>query len=283
MPSDTATANGTARTTGTSTDGGRQPDGRHPGHQDPSALLTDAATVLAGIGTAVGSMDTPSALAAITAVRSLAAELEDSELAFIDAARSNGATWAQIAAAMGARNRQTAQKRHADLERRRPRPPAVDKPGAIWPRGMPRASQPAPDREQARPPDPAMPPPAAETAATTPDPPVTSQREQPLPEITDVIIRQGHYKLVRAPGHHETRSWHVMVNGTRVGTVRPTWRGERTRPAWEAADNTGLALPAASIGRVTTAGNARTRDAAAVSLLRALQHQQHNRRKRRPR
>lgn len=260
-------------------------------------LLTDAATALAGIsGTAAGStMDTPSALAAITAARRLAAELEDSELAFINAARGSGATWAQIAAAMGARNRQTAQKRHADLTRRRPRPPAVDTPDTAPPRRQqarhedrpaapPRTPEPAPNREQARPPDPAMPSHAPETPSAPPDPPVISQRKQPMPEITDAIIRQGRYELARAPDHHETRSWHVMVGGTRAGTVRPTWRGERARPGWEAADNTGLALPAASTGRVTAAGNARTRDAAATSLLHALQRQQQNGRKRkRPR
>jgi hypothetical protein len=41
----------------------------------------------------------------------------------------DGATWSRIAAAMGARSRQTAQKRHADLTRRRC-PPTVDAPAA---------------------------------------------------------------------------------------------------------------------------------------------------------
>jgi hypothetical protein len=40
------------------------------------------------------------------------------------------------------------------------------------------------------------------------------------------------------------------------------------------ANLSGLALPAKGTGRTTPAGNARTRDAAAVSLLRALQRQQ---------
>ena len=104
-----------------------------------------------------------------------------------------------------------------------------------------------------------------------------------MPTITSSIIAETQYKLVRAPGHHETRAWHVLVDGTRVGLVRPTWRGERSRPGWEPVDNTGLALPATGIGRVTTAGNARTRDAAAVSLLRALHRQQENEPKRKPR
>jgi hypothetical protein len=72
-------------------------------------------------------------LAALTVARQIAAELERSELALIElalieAARDAGATWTRIAAAMGARNRQTAQKRHADLARRHPRPQTVDTP-----------------------------------------------------------------------------------------------------------------------------------------------------------
>ena len=73
-------------------------------------------------------MDTAGALAAIAAARELAAGLEHGELAFINTARDGGATWSQIAAAMGARNRQTVQKRHADLARRHPCPPGVDIP-----------------------------------------------------------------------------------------------------------------------------------------------------------
>jgi hypothetical protein len=68
----------------------------------------------------------------------------------------------------------------------------------------------------------------------------------------------------------------VLVGGKRAGMVRPTWRGERSRPGWEGTDNAGTAIPATGIGRVTTAGNARTRDAAAVSLLRTLLRQQEN-------
>ncbi len=96
MPPDSATANARTRAASTSTTGGRQPDGEHPGHQDkdPAASLTAAATALAGIsGTArEDGMDTAAALAAITAARKLAAELEHGELAFIEAARGGGAT-----------------------------------------------------------------------------------------------------------------------------------------------------------------------------------------------
>lgn len=202
---------------------------------------------------------------------------------------------------MGARNRQTAQKRHADLARRCTRPPAVDIPAAPEPRRQEnahgdhpaslaalgsgnspptRAGRPARDHGKDRPEPRTAPSPAPADAADSPVPPARVQREQPLPTITSAIIGDGQYELVRAPGHHETRAWHVLVGGTRVGLVRPTWRGERSRPGWEPVDNTGLALPAAGIGRVTPAGNARTRDAAAVSLLRALQRQQENERKR---
>ncbi len=309
MPPDTDSANGRTLTARTSTTGGRQPGGDPPGNQDkdPAGLLTTAATALAGIsGTAGrGGMDATAALTAITAARKLAAELEHGELAFIEAARSRGATWSQIAAAMGARNRQTAQKRHADLARRCTRPPLVDTPAARESRwqetghddrpvsaiapgtGSPPApaqpGKPAQDRKREHLPPPPVPSPAAADVVGPMAPFARSQRKPPLPTITSSIIAETRYKLVRAPGHHETRAWHVLVDGTRVGLVRPTWRGERSRPGWEPVDNTGLALPATGIGRVTTAGNARTRDAAAVSLLRALQRQQENEPKRKPR
>lgn len=304
MPPGSASANARTRAASTSAAGGRQPDGEHPGHQDkdPAGPLTAAATALAGIsGTArEDGMDTAAALAAITAARKLAAELEHGELAFIEAARGGGATWSQIAAAMGARNRQTAQKRHADLARRCPCPPSADTesrrqetghddrpastsgPGAGNSPAPARTGKPAPDRGKDRPPPPAVPAPAAAGAAASPAPPARSQRKQALPKITSAIIAESQYELVRAPGHHETRAWHVLVSGTRVGLVRPTWRGERSRPGWEPVDSTGIALPPTGIGRVTTAGNARTRDSAAVSLLRALQRQQENDRKRKP-
>ncbi|HVB44853.1 MAG TPA: hypothetical protein VNF47_19410 [Streptosporangiaceae bacterium] len=236
-------------------------------------------------------MDTAAALAAITAARELAAGLEHGELAFIDAARSGGATWSQIASAMGARNRQTAQKRHADLARRRTCPPAVDIPAPAGPFQQETghddgpaagdsparawARNPTPDSGNGLPAAPDVPPPAAD-AGIAPTRTARSQQKQCLPTITDEIIREGIYELARAPDHRETRSWHVIVSGTRVGLVRPTWRGERGRPGWEAADNAGVTLPPAGIGRITSAGNARTRDAAAVSLLHALQRQQAN-------
>jgi len=176
---------------------------------------------LSGAASRAG-LDTAAALTSLTAARRLAADLEQAELALIEAARDGGATWSQIAAALGASNRQ-------------------------W-----------------------LPPQAAPSAGGG---------RRAAPKITDAIIAEGRYEIVRAPGHAETRAWHVLVSGVLAGLVRPTWRGERSRPGWEPVDAAGTAMPASGIGRTTSAGNARTRDAAAVSLLRALQRQQQEARK----
>jgi hypothetical protein len=247
--------------------------------------LASVAATLAGLTTAAraGGLDDTAALTALAAARRIAAALEDSELALIEAARDGGATWTRIAAALGARNRQTAQKRHADLTRRCPRPPSVDTP----------AVQPGPQALDARHDDSlpeakalvsegALPKSKiqADDHARLPPAPATAGRRPAIPRITDAIIAEGLYELVRAPGHAETRAWHVLVGGRLAGLVRPTWHGERSRPGWEPIDTAGIALPATGIGRTTPAGNARTRDAAAVSLLRAIQRQQeHERRK----
>jgi hypothetical protein len=79
---------------------------------------------------------------------------------------------------------------------------------------------------------------------------------------------------VKAPDHAESRAWHVLVGGKRAGLVRPTWTGERGRPGWQPLTNDGTPLPVTSTSRVTPVGNARTRDAAAVSLLHFLHRQQ---------
>ena len=116
---------------------------------------------------------------------------------------------------------------------------------------------------------PGLPPTAAQPAA--------ARRRPAVPRITDAVIAEGRYELVRAPDYAETRAWHVLVGGRPAGLVRPTWRGERSRPGREPVDAAGTALPVTGIGRTTPAGNARTRDAAAVS--RALQRQQEEERK----
>jgi hypothetical protein len=240
------------------------------------------------------SMDAAAALASLTAARRLAAALDRGELALIEAARDSGATWSQVAAAMGARNRQTAQKRHADLSRRHPRPPMAD---ITPPEASVQAGQDAPEsiavpvagagpREEDHSAAPAQEPDAGQSGVpvTCEDAGLPSRaasgggRRRAAPEITPGIIGEGRYELVRAPDHAETRAWHVLVGGQRAGLVHPTWRGERGRHGWEAVDNAGTALPVAGTGRVTPGGNARSRDAAAVSLLRALLRQQENER-----
>lgn len=280
----------------------------------PLARAVETMASLSGAASRA-DLDTAAALTSLTAARRLAADLEHAELALIEAARHGGATWSQIAAAIGASNRQTAQKRHADLSRRQSCPPPVDTPtatrttppagavhdaggtrktghdghaasthdpGAGNPAALARTSAPAENGscgQAGRPPrtrspatceDAGLPPQAAPSAAGG---------RRAAPRITDAIIAEGRYEIVRAPGHAETRAWHVLVSGMLAGLVRPTWRGERSRPGWEPADAAGTALPVTGIGRTTSAGNARTRDAAAVSLLRALQRQQQEARK----
>jgi hypothetical protein len=252
--------------------------------------LASVAETLAGLSAAArdGSLDDAAALAALSAVRQVTAELERGELALIEAARESGATWTRIAAATGARNRQTAQKRHADLARRHPCPPAVDTPAPQIPdaghdHDIPEekalVNQDALLKGTTRPPlgpanesGHARPPSAAGA-------PAALRKRTAAPKITDAVIAEGRYQLVRAPDHAETRAWRVLVGGRPAGLVRPTWRGERSRPGWEPVDLSGLALPVKGTGRVTPAGNARTRDAAVVCLLRALQCQQEQERK----
>jgi hypothetical protein len=255
--------------------------------------ISSATAMIAALAAAAlaGSLDGAAALASITAARRLAAELERGELALIDAARDGGATWSRIAAAMGTRNRQTAQKRHADLAHRHSRPPAVDTPSQALPpprSGRGRAGRPGiahdpgPARREVKPADKVSRDREDPRRELAPAPAPAAGRRSGTPKITDAIIAEGRYEIVKAPDHAETRAWHVLVGGWRAGLVRPTWRGERSRPGWEGVDNVSTALPATGIGRVTAAGNARTRDAAAVSLLRALQREQEGRRGPRP-
>jgi len=266
----------------------------HAGKGQPgTGELAQAAEALAELTPA--ALGGTAALASLGAVRRLAAELERGELALIEAARDNGATWSQISAALGTRNRQTAQKRHADLARRCSRPPSADIPQAQPAPGPPAAGpgsqQPEtgqPEGEDAPANDGQLPGqiqlplgPAADPrpapAAAPSQPPsrlAKPRRRTSVPEITNEVIAECLYGLVRAPDYAETRTWLVLVGGRAAGRVRPTWHGERSRQAWEPVDLAGLPLPVKGTGRVTPAGNARTRDAAAVSLLHALQNQQ---------
>jgi hypothetical protein len=144
--------------------------------------LAAAMQSLAGlIGAAQDDGRTPAAaLASLTGVRGLASELERSELALIEAARGSGATWSQIAVAMGASRRQTAQnatptcpaatcvhqKWTRPIQRRRPRPR-----GAPW-RASPHTQiTSGPCQALAAPlPQPAPPRPPGETGARPPQP-----------------------------------------------------------------------------------------------------------------
>lgn len=256
----------------------------------PPAVDADAGKALAGfLSAARGSSppDAATALAALSAARRLAADLERGELALIEAARSGGASWSQVSAALGARNRQTAQKRHADLARRRPRPPSADIPQA-QPSPGPPAAKPGSRQPEATPPAGEDAPASAgqlqvtlasAAPATPPGKPATPRRCTAIPGITGEVIAESRYELARAPDYAETRAWLVLVGGRAAGLIRPTWHGERSKAAWEPVDLSGLPLPVKGTGRVTPAGNARTRDAAAVSLLRALQRQQEQQQK----
>jgi hypothetical protein len=84
-----------------------------------NGALLDAAAALA----AVRADPCPTAAAACAGLTLVRAQLEDllhAELGLLDAARSAGGTWAQMATAIGARTRQAAYKRHRDLTNRRP-------------------------------------------------------------------------------------------------------------------------------------------------------------------
>jgi hypothetical protein len=154
-------------------------------------------------------------------------------------------------------NRQTAQKRHADLTRRRSRPPSVDRPAPKIPDtrqdddipgaktlvnagALPKSTTRSPRR----------PANASDHAQMPAAPGPQAPRKRPAaPKITDAIIAEGRYQLVRAPDHAETRAWHVLVGGRPARLVRPTWRGEISRPGWEPVDLSGLALPVKGTGR----------------------------------
>jgi hypothetical protein len=83
--------------------------------------LLDATAALA----AVRADPCPTAAAACAGLTLLRGQLEDlerAELGLLDAARSAGGTWGQMATAIGARTRQAAYKRHRDLTHRYLRP-----------------------------------------------------------------------------------------------------------------------------------------------------------------
>ena len=87
--------------------------------------------------------DVPAALDALIRVRAAAADLERAELAAIDAARAGGATWQQIAAALGMRGRTGAHKRYTDLTRRLSAPRPSERPASAATPGPGTAPPPA--------------------------------------------------------------------------------------------------------------------------------------------
>jgi hypothetical protein len=118
--------------------------------------LDSAAAGLAALTAAAhdGELDRASAVAAVAEARALAAVLKAAELAAIDAARAAGATWNELAAAIGVRGRQGALKRRADLARRAPAAgPARRVPsdaGDAAPAGSPQAAAPPPPTADAQ-------------------------------------------------------------------------------------------------------------------------------------
>jgi hypothetical protein len=196
--------------------------------------------------------DVPAALDALTQVRAAAADLERAELAAITAARAGGATWQQIAAALGMRGRTGAQKRYTDLARRlsalrqsgRPAPAAAPGPGAPPAVAEPSAAgrppavdMPRDDAGHDTPPagrrEPVTPPAGQESAASG---------HRPVPElgpewtITQPSGRGGNVVLWRG--------------GVRVGTAG---RDEFTR-GWTATRDSGGTVtgPGGAAGRYST-------------------------------
>lgn len=154
-----------------------------------------------------GSLDGAAALTALAAARRIAAELDHSELALIEAARDDGATWSRIAAAMGARNRQIAQKRHADLARRRC-PPPVDAPTA-----QPRAQAREAGHDRGIPPAKAL---VSEGALpkSTRQPPGSAGASDPVPEESEYLSWLGGGRCVLAAGGGCCRCCHCCCQNS---------------------------------------------------------------------
>lgn len=157
-----------------------------------ASALDEVTAALDGLAAAAraGELDSAAALAAVAGARRLAAGLEAAELAAIDAARADGATWADIAAAIGAASRQGAQKRRADLARRVPPAPPVrrvagDLAVTVISDGTRRVVLPADGQRTGT--APAGPEPPAAGDATPPPPPAAAPAEtSPAPAAAGV-------------------------------------------------------------------------------------------------
>ena len=193
-------------------------DGRLPAVAEAVASLAASARA--------GDLDAAAALEALTAVRALSAGMERCELALLDAIHGAGVPWGQVAAAMGAARRQTAQKRHADLAARYPAPigegdiPAGGAPAAAPPPGEDvgagEAARPATD---------------AEWSATMRHRPVAGLGKEwtftePSQSSSDVVLWRD--RTTRAGGArrtwHPKAGWEAQGPGAwgRIGPVQPS-------------------------------------------------------------
>src|SRR5690349_15581593 len=212
----------------------------------PATILSPAAQPLT---------DVPAALDALTQVRAAAADLERAELAAITAARAGGATWQQIAAALGMRGRTGAQKRYTDLARRLSAPRQGGRPA---PAAVPGPSAPPPPRAMAEPPGTGRPP-AVDMPRddTDHDTPPAGRREPITPPAGQEAAASGHRPVPEigpewtitqpsGPGGNVV----LWRDGVQVGTVG---RAGLTR-AWTATRDSGGTVtgPGGAAGRYST-------------------------------
>jgi hypothetical protein len=177
-------------------------DGRLPAVADAVASLAASARA--------GDLDAGAALEALTAVRALSAGMERCELALMDALRDAGVPWSQVAAAMGAARRQTAQKRHADLAARHPAPATGgDAPPAAPPAAPPPALPGDVDAGEA-------PPPRTDEEWSA------SMRHRPVPGLG----KEWTYALPSESSGDAILWWNKT---TRAGGARQAW----PRKGWE--------------------------------------------------
>jgi hypothetical protein len=219
----------------------------------PAAIVQPLTDALRGPAASAGEcpqpVDVPAALDVLTRVRAAAADLERAELAAIGAARAGGATWQQIAAALGMRGRTGAQKRHTDLARRlsgtAQQSASTVTPGPSAPPPPPTAAEPP---AAARPPVVDMPRDGAVTSPAGREP--AAARHRPVPEIgPEWTITQP-----SGPGGDVV----LWRDGVRVGTAG---RAGLTK-AWTATRDSG--------GTVTGLGAAAGRYPTRIRALMAL-------------
>ena len=205
-----------------------------PGREQLAPLLEQ----LAGI-----TQDAATPLAGLAAARAAAACIERAELDLIQAARDGGATWQQVAAALGIKTRTGAQKRHADLSRRWPRPPAED---TIFPQAPPRhrpdPAQPAPAPGRRKRSQPRRP---SRLPRTSPDRP----RRKPAPHHL-------HPSPAPAPGTRRTRKSRPPSSAmaSTTSSRHPATPTPGPGTCWSAASAPGWSAPPGAENAAGTAG-----------------------------